>query len=40
MLGGNLITWRSKKQSIVLKSSNEAELYPVELMKYYGFEEF
>ena len=40
VLGGSLITWRSKQQSIVLKSSSEAELYPIELMKYYGFEEF
>ena len=42
MLGGNLIIWRSKNR---VSSSNQAlkwnfKLYPVEMMKYYGFEEF
>ena len=27
MLGGNLVTWRSKKQSVVSKSSTEAEVW-------------
>ena len=27
LLGGNLVTWRSKKQGVVSKSSNEAEFH-------------
>ena len=29
MLGGNLVTWRSNKQSVVSKSSTEAEFWAI-----------
>jgi len=31
-VGGNLVTWRSKKQNVVVRSSAETKFYSVALM--------